>query len=69
MPESPEAAAAAASAVEASQPAAVVEAALEEGVPLLPGYNSIRCKTLCRAAWFHERCGCAPFTHNVHGSE
>jgi hypothetical protein len=30
-------------------------------------YSSTKCKTLCRAVYFHELCGCSPYTYNVEG--
>ncbi|KAK0425721.1 hypothetical protein QR680_009342 [Steinernema hermaphroditum] len=30
-------------------------------------YSATNCKALCRARFFDERCGCAPFTFNVGG--
>uniref|UniRef100_A0A915ERR9 Uncharacterized protein n=1 Tax=Ditylenchus dipsaci TaxID=166011 RepID=A0A915ERR9_9BILA len=31
-------------------------------------YSSMKCKTLCRANYFNELCGCSPFIFNVEGS-
>ncbi|KAL3091762.1 hypothetical protein niasHT_024344 [Heterodera trifolii] len=28
-------------------------------------YSSLKCKTLCRAKYFNELCGCSPFSYNI----
>ncbi|KAI1721769.1 amiloride-sensitive sodium channel domain-containing protein [Ditylenchus destructor] len=39
------------------------------GSPMSPDedYSSMRCKTLCRAKYFNDLCGCSPFIYNVEG--
>lgn len=32
-------------------------------------YSSTKCKALCRARFFNERCSCAPFAYNVEWSK